>query len=419
MRLAILDNTEDALPPRYRLDSLVAHLAHQQNRRILIGVVESWAQQETPTPRARLAQGRALLELGMCDSAWARIQEQTEGEDATVELLLLTAEIFMARRWPKQAREILERAQKMAPNESSVRQMLDALAEPQTVPEPCDYDDPHQLTLAAHHCLATGAMIRGQNLLTQIVESFPEEQRARDMLWAIDGDFTLQGTLNEAMSRYGPDLGALADLADDPDLTDTATQIDIVPVPERDVPFPDLFRDLGQQTEVYSPENEFTDEITHVSSMADLPPANDPSEQTDAEEQTQIRHVILKDPPDEGAPSPVPSKSVFSSDFELPETEDADVVRMTRPGDTEEQPRGPQSDLASLDAEITLTDPRAQGMEMQSESDWVKPPAEPSPHAGGSSESATASPLNIIGVIATTALFTAVCVLLVFWFLMG
>lgn len=415
--MAILESTDEALPPRYRLDSLVNHLASQQNRRILIGVVEAWAQSESPSANARMAQGRALLELGQCDSAWARLQELAESDEATVELLLLTAEIFMARRWPKKARTVLERARVLAPDTPRIKHMLDALAESQTVPEPCDYDDPHQLTVAAHHCLATGAVIRGKSLLNQIVQSFPNQDRAQDMLWALDGDLGLECTLSEAIDRYGPDLGALADLGEEADMTESATQIDRVPIPEREAPFPDLFRDLERQTEVYEPTSEFTDEVTHVTSMAELPPVDHPGEQTDVEEQTQIQHVILKQE-DRTGPT-TPSTSVFSADYDVPETEDADVVRLTRGDITEDQPLGPESDLPPLDLEITATDPRATELDMEDEPSWVKPP-EPSPRAPQRPTSfATDHSANIVGVAIGATAATIMVVLLAAWLWLG
>ncbi len=329
---AILTQTaRDVLPPDRRLDSVVDHLERQADVRALIGFVELWAAVAQPTAHARRAQARALLSLGLTDRAWIRLRELTDRDPADADAWLITAEMFLARRWPTRARTALEHASKVAPEDA---RLVTALARCQDTPELPDpelddraLDDVEVLLERAEAHAATGAMLNAAVALERVRKLEPENPRAADMLWGLAGQYELPDeTLVDAVERLGPGLGELADQTEDVEHTESLWRADQA-LADGDAAFPSLFRHRDQAP--LEPE-EHTAEVTRSVALTDLAPpaAEDPRDSDEpttdpsggplpdaGRGDTEILHVIHRDGRRALRPSDGP---IHSSGIEIP-----------------------------------------------------------------------------------------------------
>ncbi len=304
--------------------------------RILIAFVDKWAAVDEPSQLGRIAQSRALVRLGLVDRAWARLQELAESDTAAIEVLILTTELFLARQWTKRARTTLERGLVRFPDHSALQVLWDRLSEPATEPDLAgladDCNDVSTLITAAHHLIATGTHTKARHLLDRAARIAPDNERVSDMLWGLDGDFSLDTPLAELVRVHGPELLPLANFDDDPEHTESASPEDLRATEDREVEpgnFPALFRNQEPQTE-FLPEGflDEQEEVTKISSMVNLSNLDTLTDATESEpEHTEIQRVIRHDP-EESQP---PTDSVFrlsglNSDLETPELEDEDVI---------------------------------------------------------------------------------------------
>ena len=362
--------------------------------RTLICFVEAWSEQGDPTETALLAQARSMVRLGLYDRAWGRLQSMQGSSDP--EIAILTGQMFMSRGWHNKARKLLETALKAFPENRILSDLYDQASEPATEPDHSEVDptDRTSSIAAARHHMASGALLRARAILDRVQRNQSEEDLlVSDLLWAIDGDFSLKGeTLPVLAHRHGTGLQSLPDLPEDPDHTETADVDDILP-PDEVGAFPTLFRNLEPQTEYY-PVGQGDEEVTHVSAMASLRDMGsepeptkdtDPGELIPPSEVTQIQMVVRKDGAMEEDTSTEPKSSIFdlatlppipTSDFDMgPEQEDADVVIHTRvseePDDTDAVT---QVGAVPLDIEVPPENLRQTEDEAAS---WVKPPPVP------------------------------------------
>ncbi len=255
-----------------------------------------------PTRRARTAQARAFLDLCMLDRAWIRLKELEEEDPGDPEVLELTARMFIERGWPNRARKPLERALALAPANPRLTKLWERAQQPPVHADP-ELESSHALSVLlplAERYLATGAMIKGRSLLERLRREHAQEPRVEELLWVLDGDFSLGGlSLAELADRFGPDLSMLADLSDEAEHTESITLDELhVPPMKESAAFPSLFRaasprDLDGETE---------SEVTRATSLADLPELRRSVEAArraagfvSGEEDTQIRRVIRRD----------------------------------------------------------------------------------------------------------------------------
>ncbi|HMV65704.1 MAG TPA: hypothetical protein PKA64_02545, partial [Myxococcota bacterium] len=329
------------LPPSSRLEAAALRLAAKGELRLLVSMVERWAQLGEPTPRAMLAQIEGFLDLCMMDRAWTRLQALPEGEAWRRPRLLLTARMFIERGWPRRARKVLDEALAAWPDDAHVRE-LSALADqpprraPAQEPEP---DAPFEDQLAvAETWLATGAFLRARRLLEHLIRRFPDATRPADLLWALRGDYELSTSSLPALAATWGALSASepGDLPDDPEPTDSVLRRGGDVADLGSTSFPQLFEDAASAMEHDELE---ASEITQASripdlarlALADLPGGDD------REEDTQVLRVVSSPgapmsreaPPDDEPPS----SPGFADELE---GEDEAVVQLTR--DAERQP---------------------------------------------------------------------------------
>lgn len=411
---AILTRSDQgAIPPASRLESTALHLEAKGDLRTLICFVESWSEHAQPTLPARLAQARALVSLGLMDRAWARLKDLVEAREGGVETALVAARMFLERGWLKQARHTVQTAMADHPDEQRLQALWDQVIDPPPAPDPAageaeDASVEVLLALANHH-MATGTFVKARGLLERLKRAAPQHPRVSDLLWALDGDFRIQGSLATLAATHGPDLAALADLADDADRT---AEADRRPgVVERELgeggsasSFPVLFRHLEAHTEQYQGHEE--PEVTQLSSMAAIEEMRRAAiERTESgSDDTQILRVIHKNAPSEPAPEPGTETSTFDlsaarrelnmradppGDFaDAPEAEDDDLIIITRREQEDDESPAPTSGNKGLDL-VAEAEPAPKTRLKMADEDaaWVRPApgverARPSPEPG-------------------------------------
>lgn len=241
----------------------------------------------------------------MMDRAWARLKELTDAKEGGIEALSLTARMFIERGWPSRARKPLELAMADAPDDKRLQELweraaVDAAPLPEDVPD-TETDVAVLLPLAERY-LAAGALLKGQRLLERLRRSHPEHRRVADLLWALQGDFSLgDEPIAMLVERLGPDLSRLADisadLSEETEHTESVSREEAAALErevEGDPAFPTLFRNVTPRP---SPEREEdTEEVTQAMALAGgrapaMPSITDDSGGGD----TQIARVIRHD----------------------------------------------------------------------------------------------------------------------------
>jgi hypothetical protein len=347
-----------------RLERAALRLAEQADPRGVITLVERWAQTGEPTERARLAQIEALLDLGMTDRAWTRLQDDLadagtgpEGgaptdADARLERLRLTARMFVDRGWPKRAQPVLDEALTLAPDDEGLLALRARAQAPARRPPPDDAVGPDaapaEHVALAEACLATGAFLRARRVLEALAARAPADaaedaavaRRADDLLWALRGDYDVADTLADLVDAT-EDL----DLAPDHDEhTDATAHVSPrAPRPAPPLPRPtgepaldpadlgvsDLFGmapaggepDDGRPGEV----PEAPGEITQATRMLDLRSGEGAMGGGDRDEDTQVLRVFSNPAASVATPEPAPP----SGRAEDVEREDEAVVQLT------------------------------------------------------------------------------------------
>jgi hypothetical protein len=240
----------------------------------LITLVEKWGEHGEPSAAARVAQARALIDLRQLDRAWVRLKDLVEQDLPDLAGVCIAAEMFLLRGWPNQARKVLQRGMTVDPTDSSLQALWDRATEPPTEPSVLDEDDAtiDQLVQQAEDFLSHGSLVRAQGLLERVKREVPEHARTLDLLWGMQGDYANREprTLGQLVDEVLPDLGAFADLSDDPEHTESANLADLPLQIDRDDQdgFPLLFRNLEPHTQAYGGAAE--PEVTAVTSMAEL-----------------------------------------------------------------------------------------------------------------------------------------------------
>jgi hypothetical protein len=424
----ILTPSQSKPPPTpSRLENTALQLLDDGDVRTLVGFVEAWAEFADPTPKARLAQAEGFRRLRLMDKAWVRLKALIDRKEAGVEPHRQAARLFLDRGWPGKARKILQLAMELEPSDEGLSSLWDEASEadPPTVDTSAadDADASHEaLVGVAEHFMSQGAFVRARSLLERIRRDDPTHRRAGDLLWALDGDFSLDEPLSDVVDRYAPDLSTLAELSDDGDHTESA-DLDTLPLQiERDNDsdrFPALFRHL----EPTDPEQQPTEEgeVTAVTSLAEMQQlaalATEPREATEAGEDTQIMRVVHK----AGGLEPVGDEAVHDGatqvdssfnladfrremgmdvsvdsdlDFHSPESEDDSVVVVTRREEEQESLLETTGKGLTLDTEADARAAAVQGA--YDEEGWAnlgeEPEPTPEPEATPPTEPAPAPP---------------------------
>lgn len=198
--------SQASLPSADQLEAATLELARRGELRLLVSTVERWSQVGAPTVRARLAQIEALLDLRVMDKAWTRLQAIPDEQPEALHRWKLTARMFVERGWPNRAREAVERATALAPEDSEVIALAEASHGPPRTPPahlpPAEAPFADRLAVA-ETLLACGAFLKGRRMLDVMDQERPGEARVADLLWALQGDFDLVGaTLPQIVAHY-------------------------------------------------------------------------------------------------------------------------------------------------------------------------------------------------------------------------
>ncbi len=287
---------------------------------MLVSTVERWSQVGAPTTRARLAQIEALLDLRVMDKAWTRLQAVPEDTPEALRRWKLTARMFVERGWPNRAREAVEQATVLAPEDPEVLALSEAsLATPRTPPAhlpPAEAPFAERLTVA-ETLLACGAFLKGRRMLDVLDQERPGDRRVSDLLWALQGDYELVGaTLQQVVGHYAvPAPVRTADPVTGTPVVVTRNRASGA----RDGAFPALFRGPATDHDRADTEAETTmatrmEDIRRVPSLPDL----------DRDDDTAVLRVVGDDLTDADALSV--RKNARPEDME----EEDDVVVLVR-----------------------------------------------------------------------------------------
>jgi tetratricopeptide (TPR) repeat protein len=201
-------------PRDHLLDEAVATLASRRDSVGVVRVVEAWASQGTPTPRARLAQARAFFTLRLMDRALHRTREVLEGEPDQPDALLLLGQVYVERGWPMKARKPLQTLRELRADEGDGARLEDRRAEvdalwaraheepvrPEATAREVEREgQPARLLALAEGFLATGSFLRATGILERLRRADPENPRVKELLWSLAGDFGSGGLSPEAL----------------------------------------------------------------------------------------------------------------------------------------------------------------------------------------------------------------------------
>lgn len=202
-----------------RLEQLAVGLLDRAEHVAAIRLVEAWAASGAPTPRARIAQGRAFLALRLMDRAMARAREVLDGDPQSPEALRLLAEVYLERGWPLKARKPLATLRDAGQDVDDLwaRAHQDP-ARPETTAREIEREgEPDKLLALAASFLATGSFLRATGILERLRRQDPANARVKEFLWGLAGEFG--GFDLEAALRATPPV--LPDAAEEPEHTES------------------------------------------------------------------------------------------------------------------------------------------------------------------------------------------------------
>ncbi|MFH1466668.1 MAG: tetratricopeptide repeat protein [Pseudomonadota bacterium] len=339
-------STDLAPPARLRyLDGVVEYLWDSKNLRGLICLVERWSSVEPPSRVGRMFQVRAFLSLRLMDRAWLHLRKLMEDDPSDLQAAALATEMFLDRGWPSRARKVVTEAEERHPGDpivASLKVLCDG--PPRTPPANARELEQHgsaaQILDLAERFMATGSLLRARALLERIRNTDPTRTRAKDLLWALDGDFDVGDVRPEDLAaqlaptfRDHVHIGATE--LEPPGADEvTATRIPLEDDDAHEAEFPALFRRIG--LEMLPLHDDDTGEITQARALAspeDLRQAA-PAETTgelDAveprREDTEVMMVIPKGGGEQAPPAEGPRHRRRVQDYDLRATLDLQGYR--------------------------------------------------------------------------------------------
>ncbi len=356
-------------PSAFRFSQILRALVERRDSKGVIQLVERWLEHGTVSQTARLAQARALIDLRLMDRAWVRLREAATADPSSVEVQLLTAQMFVDRGWPSKASKVLDRVAVGRASSAERRRFSElkvaAEGEPNGPPSNAQAIEQEgtaaEVLALAETYMAVSMWVRAESLLERLVRDGGKSDRVSDLLWALRGEFDNPQVSTDAllerlsMPSAAPEWGILehTDGLGPVEVTAFAGDSEVVEeqgVEKRRRAFPSLFR----RNEAPAETTEVTaDEVTMSSLIVDEDGCTDGLEITDTEAtsgteggDTKIMEVIQRD----GQLSlsevsgrihkPSPTRAVDSSvqlggglapdDDTYLEEEDKDLIVMTR-----------------------------------------------------------------------------------------
>lgn len=183
---------------RPEIERAIRFLEREGDVQGVIRLVEAWERGGEVSLLGLLAQARAFLRLCLMDRAWVRLREASQQAPEDVEVLVLTARVFLARGWPARAQRLLEQVQTLAPDHPELEVLRARTAEPPPAPPPNARElerstDPRQLLALTESYLASGSFLRARSLLERTKRLDPHNYRVDLLLWGVQGDFLPKG----------------------------------------------------------------------------------------------------------------------------------------------------------------------------------------------------------------------------------
>jgi hypothetical protein len=292
---------------RTLLFAICQHLVETGKRTDLVQLCALWANREPLPVSVALQEARALLDLRLMDLAWVRLRELDKSQRHRVAVQSLTAEMFIERGWPGRARRILDRAVRDYPERKDLQLLLvRSVAPPLRPPSAArlierEGTQVEQLELAERY-LCAGSQLKARSILKRLSRgSSPLKSRVNELIWGLDTDLEAEGPSLMAFAQsLSVDLPFLEENALDQTLEGlTSAEVTMrgpmpVETEERNDPnFPSLFRWVDDSGE-FKGERE---EITRVSSLAELKAEMDPLKASDwgDDHDTKVMRVIHHD----------------------------------------------------------------------------------------------------------------------------
>jgi len=289
------------------LERAVVRLEASAEPRMLVRLVEKWAELGHPPARVRLSQARAFLHLRLMDRAWVRLREVGDNLGDDPEVLALTAEMFVERGWPVRARKAVGSALAQDPSNPRLHDLLRRAHQPPVQP-PSNARElertgtPPELLRLAERFLCAGSFLRARSILEKLRrQRGPWSGRVEDLLWGLEGDFTSGVDDPVAVAQALLSTSPLAEVGDMTDHSEVTAHGDASVPDHEDVAFPSLFRRVDDDS---TDAADFTGEVTRISRMAAPTEAQAvvPGDDTDSGAwsedvpmDTQIQVVVNKD----------------------------------------------------------------------------------------------------------------------------
>jgi tetratricopeptide (TPR) repeat protein len=238
-------------PSAEALDAVLNQLEAAGDAVGVVRLVDRWAHEGAPSRAARMAEARALIRLCLMDRAWARLRELAVEDPDDVDVVRLTAEMFLERGWQGRARRMVERLAVLAPSDPELPELQARLERPAAALGEGRADSTRESKLGqARQLLASGKVIRARSILEKLLRDDPRDPRVRELLWAVRGDTqTRDRSLTELVEELIAGMGRggwegvehteLSLLADDPE---TAEASKVLGANHRAAAFPSLFR---------------------------------------------------------------------------------------------------------------------------------------------------------------------------------
>ena len=229
----------------------------------VLRLIAAWEPVGSPTLAARVAEGRALLELRLVDRALARAREAIEVAPSDRAAMRLLAEAYLDRGWPLRARPVLDNLRAAG---EDVAALTARLALEPTRPEALarevevggSFEDRLRL---AEQFMAAGIASRAGALLEKLAAERPAHGRVESLRWALAGQFAGREPIELQVKRALPAILELSAVPEESEHTESLTgEAGLLLEPEPvSAPFPPLFKRAPTPSEPLppgSPEDE-------------------------------------------------------------------------------------------------------------------------------------------------------------------
>jgi tetratricopeptide (TPR) repeat protein len=192
-------------PPAVRFTQVLRRLVQSEDSRGIIRLVERWLEHGGVTLEARVFEARAFMDFRLMDRAWVRLGEAAEVAPNSIEVQLLTTQLYIERGWPGRARQMLDRvvAADVADKDHLEWLHREAKKSPRALPEQASEIErtgaAEQVLALAEHYLTVGSLVRAESLLERLIRDGYTPARVSNLLWAVRGDFGSHRLSTEAL----------------------------------------------------------------------------------------------------------------------------------------------------------------------------------------------------------------------------